>query len=128
MAPWVDNITRLTLDELLVQTRQEHPAWPEWVVQTWTPAKKQVDPNILSILNLQGTDWPAGIPRLACPTLLVTADPERGSIVTAEIAARAQALNPRCTVAHLPGAGHHVRFEAYAPYMERVRAFLHELG
>lgn len=128
MQPWVDTITRLSLDELIAETRAEHPGWPEWVIETWCPAKKRVDPNILSILDIAGSDWPAGVAQLAVPTLLVTGDPERGSIVTPEIAARAQAINPLCTLAHMPGAGHHIRFEAYEPYMRSVHAFLHGLS
>lgn len=127
MQPWVDTITRLSLGELVAQTRAEHPTWPEWVIDTWCPAKKLVDPNVLSILNIAGSDWPEGVARLNVPTLLVTADPERGAIVTPAIAERARELNPLCTVAHMPGAGHHVRFEAYEPYMRSVRAFLRSL-
>ena len=120
-------MTRQTLDEVVAQCRREHPTWPEVVVKTWCPAKKQLDPNILSILSIQGSDWPQTIPQLACPTLIVTADPERGGIVTPAIAARIQELNPRCAIAHIPGAGHHIRFEAYATYMGFVRNFLRGL-
>lgn len=128
MAPWVNTITRLTLDELIAQTRVEHPSWPEWVIQTWCPAKKLVDPDILSILDIAGTDWPESIPRLACPTLVVTADPERGGIVTPAIAARVQELNPQCSVAHIPGTGHHIHFEDYDGFMRHLRAFLQDLA
>lgn len=128
MMPWVDTITRLTLDELVAQARQEHPTWPEWVIETWCPAKKRVDPNILSIIDIRGDDWPEGVPQLACPTLLVTADPAHGGIVTPDIAARVQALNPRCSIAHIPGTGHHIRFEDYAAYMRHVQSFLLELA
>jgi N-formylmaleamate deformylase len=124
MAPWVATITRLTLDELIEQTRREHPTWPEWVIQTWCPAKKRVDPRILSIINISGDDWAEGIPQLTCPTLIVTADPARGGIVTPALAERARQLSPRCTIAHIPGAGHHIHFEAYDAYMQHVDAFL----
>jgi N-formylmaleamate deformylase len=128
MTPWVATITRLTLEELIAQTRLEHPTWPEWVIETWCPAKKRVDPNILSIIDIQGTDWPDSVPQLTCPTLLVTADPEMGGIVTPAIAARVQKLNPRCSVAHIPGTGHHIRFEGYQAYMQNVQAFLQGLA
>jgi pimeloyl-ACP methyl ester carboxylesterase len=128
MAPWVETITRLTLDELIAQTRIEHPTWSEVVIQIWCPSKKQVDPNILSILNITGTDWPSGVPLLTCPTLIITADPEHGGIVTPAIASRVQELNPHCTIAHIPGTGHHVRFAGYEAYMHHIRDFLHELA
>ena len=124
MTPWVATIQRLTLDELIAQTRQDHPVWPEPVIQTWCPAKKRLDPNILSILNIRGADWAAEVPQLGCPTLIVTADPEMGAIITPAVAAQVLALNPLCTVIHIPGAGHHVRFEAYTTYMQGVQAFL----
>lgn len=127
MAPWVATITRLTLDELMTQSREEHPTWTESVIQTWCSAKKRLDPNILSILNIRGANWPAEVPQLTCPTLIITADPELGGIVTPAIAAQVIALNPLCTVVHIPGAGHHVRFEAYTPYMQSVQAFLQGL-
>lgn len=128
MAPWVATITRLTLDELIAQTRLEHPSWPEWVIQTWCPAKKRVDPNILSIINIRGDDWAEGVARLSCPTLLITADPDKGGIVTPAIAARVQELNSQCTVAHIPGTGHHIHFEDYDTYMHSVGAFLQALA
>jgi N-formylmaleamate deformylase len=127
MSPWVETVKRLTLDELIAQTRRDHPNWPEWVIQTWCTAKKQLDPNILSILRIRDGDWPEGVPQITCPTLIVTADPEKGGIVTPEVAARVHQLNPLCQVAHIPGTGHHVRFEAYATYMEVIQTFFHNL-
>jgi len=124
MAGFVDTINRQSLDEFIAQTRSEHPDWPEWVINTWCPAKKQLDPNILSILRIEGADWSETLPKLQCPILIVTADPDKGGIITPEIAARAQELNPRCRVTHIPGTGHHVRFEKYDTYMRAIRAFL----
>jgi len=83
-----------------------------------------LDANVLSILSIQGTDWSEGVPQLTCPTLIVTADPEKGGIVTPVIAARVRELNPHCTVTHMPDTGHHIRFEDYETYMEIVRTFL----
>lgn len=128
MAPWVATITRLTLAELIAQTRLEHPNWPEIVIDTWCPAKKRVDPNVLAIVDLRGDDWPEGVPQLTCPTLIITADVEKGGLVTPAIAARLPALNPLCSVVHIPGAGHHIRFEAYAAYKRHVEAFLSGLA
>jgi pimeloyl-ACP methyl ester carboxylesterase len=124
MSSWVETIQKSTLDELIAQTRDEHPTWPEWVIHTWTPAKKQLDPNILTILRVSGSDWAENASKLACPTLVVSADPDRGGLVTPEIAARAQQLNPLIKVTHIPGTGHHVRFEDYQSYMQTVRSFL----
>jgi pimeloyl-ACP methyl ester carboxylesterase len=123
-APWVETITRLSLTELIAQTRSDHPRWPEDVVQTWCAAKQQLDPRILDVLRIRRTEWVDLVPRITCPTLVITADPGLGGIVTPEISVRVQALNPRCAIAHVPGAGHHVRFHDHATYLEAVRRFL----
>lgn len=123
-AAWVQSLGTTSLETLKAQAREEHPAWPDWVIDTWCAAKKQLDPNILSVLNIGGTDWPDKVPQLACPTLIVTADPDRGGLVTPAIAARVQELNANCRVVHIPDTGHHVRFEDYETYMQQVRAFL----
>ena len=71
-------------------------------------------------------DWPAIVQRITCPALLITADPARGALVTAEGAAALRALVPQLRVAHVPGAGHNIRREQFAPYLALVRAFLAE--
>ncbi len=128
MQPWVDTIQRLSLDELMALSRNDHPNWPDWVINTWCAAKKELDPNILSIVNIRGTDWVEDAPKLQCPTLIITADPELGGIVTPQIAARVQELNPHCQVKQIPGVGHHIRFGDYDTYMTAVRSFLHQVG
>jgi len=120
----VETIQKTSLEDWTSQTREEHPNWPEWVIQTWCPAKKELDPQILSILNINTTDWQENVSRLDCPTLLFTADPEQGGIVTGEIAEKAREMNHRLAVVHMPDVGHHIRFAAYKTYMEHFRAFL----
>ncbi|NQU29915.1 MAG: alpha/beta hydrolase [Anaerolineae bacterium] len=127
MAPWVETVTRLTLDELIADTRIEHPTWPEWVIDTWCPAKKQMDPNILSILSIDESDWEENVPQLTCPTLIVTADLEKGGLLAPAIAKRVQELNPKISILHIPGTGHHIRFEDYESYMKNVHAFFLEI-
>ena len=60
------------------------------------------------------------------PVLLITADPERGGIVTPEVAQEAQRLLPSMKVVRLSGAGHGLPREQLGPYLEVLRAFLKE--
>ncbi len=124
LATWADAVSKQTLEEFQDETREAHPDWPEWVINSWCPAKKQLDLNFLSILRLNRTDWPQGVPSLTCPTLIVTADPDLGGIVTPAVAAQVAELNELCSVVNVPGTGHHVRFEAYDTYMDKVMPFL----
>jgi pimeloyl-ACP methyl ester carboxylesterase len=56
--------------------------------------------------------------------LLITADVDKGALVTSAIAQEATEINPRIQVAHIPGAGHNIRREAFQAYIDAVRAFL----
>ena len=62
--------------------------------------------------------------KITCPALLITADTERGSLVSAEHAAELQQSIPQLRVVHIPGAGHNIRREQFGPFMETVRAFV----
>jgi N-formylmaleamate deformylase len=64
---------------------------------------------------------------LRCPVLLVTADVERGAIVSPEVAEEATRLNPNIRVVHVPGAGHNIRREQYAAFQSAVQGFLAEV-
>jgi pimeloyl-ACP methyl ester carboxylesterase len=73
-------------------------------------------------------NWTKAARALACPTLLITADIDRGAIISPETARRITEMNSFICVAHIPGAGHHVRFENYAAYMDAVKGFLKEIN
>jgi pimeloyl-ACP methyl ester carboxylesterase len=68
--------------------------------------------------------WRSLVPQITCPTLLVTADPDKGSIVTPEATAEAVRLNPLVRVVRLRGAGHNIRREQFDGFVAAVRDFL----
>jgi len=117
-----------TLEQVMAQCRIDHPTWPEVIVHRWCEGKKQLDPTFLTTENFIGGDWRATAAAISCPTLIVTADPDKGGIVTPELAEQARAINPLIRVVHIPGVGHHVRFGDPATYMKAVWAFLEEVG
>ena len=61
------------------------------------------------------------------PTLLITADPEKGTIITPEVAHVVTEMNSNISEAHIPGPGHHIRFENYDTYVDAVKVFLKEI-
>lgn len=121
---WFREMAELTVDEIVKRNRAEHPNWPEDVLRTWCAAKKQLDLNFFSVMRRGLGDWRDIATAIACPTLLITADPDKGGIVTPEVAREAAQLNANITVVHIPGTGHHVRFANYAAYMDSIEAFL----
>jgi N-formylmaleamate deformylase len=110
---------------VLAWIREHRPEWDEAEYGPWVTAQLQLSERFREAPRASDRpDWRELLPRVTCPVLLVTADPERGAIVTPEIAAEAQRLQPLVQVVRLPGAGHNVRREAFEGYVRAVRAFL----
>ena len=68
-------------------------------------------------------DWPDVTRSIHCPALIITADPQKGAIITPNLPG-----GPRSSrglqVVHIPGAGHNIRRENYLAFMQAVRNFL----
>ena len=127
-AQWIRSLAGLSLETLIERHRAEHPAWSDLVLHRWSEGKQQLDLNFFTAGDLGWMDWQEVVPAIACPTLLITATPEKGGIVTPEVARMACEMNAHISVAHIPGTGHHVRFENYDAYLTAVRTFLDNLN
>jgi pimeloyl-ACP methyl ester carboxylesterase len=110
----------------IARGRSINPSWSEEEFGPWSDAKARVSREFLDQLGSRRAmlDWRALLPRIQCPVLLVTSDPERGGIVTPEAAEEAKRLLPRLEVVRLTGAGHNIRREQFEPFVGAVRAFL----
>ena len=87
----------------------------------------QVSPNVVQSPDQPEPPWRDALPRIACPILLITADPENG-LVTQEDVQAMSGLWHDGRVVQIEGAGHMVHYDRYEPFVEAVRAFLAEIG
>jgi pimeloyl-ACP methyl ester carboxylesterase len=123
------NLKRKSRGELIAGQRAEQPGWSDAEVEPWGDAKQRFSPSVLSVFdqdNAASVDWPSILSRITCPAQLISGDPERGAIVTDESAAALKALVPHLQIAHVPEAGHNIRRDQFARYMDVVQAFLAE--
>lgn len=128
-SPWEQSlITLKTLsrEQQLAAARSEHPAWPEVELERWVDTKVQFNLASFRLLFGKLPDWREVMPKIHCPVLLITGDNDKGSIVTPAIAEELAQKLPNCHVAHIPGAGHSIRFDQHDAYLKAVTAFLHE--
>lgn len=110
---------------LIAQGRASNPAWSADELEAWADAKQRVSLNFAGAIRFpDGPDWRELFPKVTCPTLLITADPDRGAIVTPQIAEEARRLLPSLKVARISGAGHSIRREQFDAYLAAVRGFL----
>jgi N-formylmaleamate deformylase len=131
IAAWAKSLERRSLDELLVEYRREHPAWPEDLVRAMCEAKKRLDPGIIDSLDLllgsRGQAWPSVLRSISVPLLVLTGDPRLGAIVTPETAARVRELRPETQLVPVGGVGHLIRFDEPRAFMDALRSFLERL-
>ena len=112
-------------EEVMARGRQSNPGWDESEFGPWADAKARVRDSFLNSMSARPMlEWRELLPRVEPPLLLITSDPERGSIVTPEAALEAQRLLPSLQVVRLQGAGHNVRREQFDAFIRTVKEFL----
>jgi N-formylmaleamate deformylase len=126
--PFLEMLKRIqeqnaTVDQVIAYGRKNSPTWPEYEWLPWAESKLQLDTSLFNSLG-PWKDWRADVRDIRVPTLLITADVEKGAIVTPETAAEAAALCPTLRISHVPNAGHSVRRENWPDFIQAVRDFL----
>ena len=77
--------------ELEAECRRQSPGWHDLEIAPWAEAKAKVSAHVFNIPNLMTDDWWHCLRRIKCPTLLLTAEPQRGALLSdrAEVQLRA---------------------------------------
>jgi len=125
---WLLEIQNMSVEALMDKCHADNPTWQEAELRPWAESKKQLDYNIIQTLPPIRREWKEVVRGIVRPALLITAEPEKGAIVTPEIARKAAKMNNYIRVAHLSGAGHNIRRENYVAYLQVVRGFLKDIG
>jgi pimeloyl-ACP methyl ester carboxylesterase len=122
---------RKTRGDLLAECRKNHPGWSEGELEPWIDSKHRFSPRITQIIRSAQASSEvisALLQKITCPLLLVTGDQERGSIMGETETASLQALVPHLQLAQISGAGHNIRRDQFAAYMEVVKLFLKNIS
>ena len=118
----LEDLQALSGREILALGRTQSPGWHEEEFSAWVLGKQQADPAALPEFAVP---WQQDFAMIDVPTLLIRGEPERGGMVTPDLAAEAEAVNPRIRVVQIECAGHNVRRENFPAYLAAVRGFLH---
>lgn len=130
-AQWRQNsaaMQAMSAAEIEKMGRERTPLWADEEFPAWVIAKQQFSMNIFDTITQRTTRWQESAARFRSPVLLVTAETERGAIISAETAAEAVSLNPLIGVAHIPNAGHNIRRENFDAFLAAVQRFLADVA
>ncbi len=121
---------RAMLREERIADQRARSHWVDEELEPWADAKDQfnlavVEHNDLDT-KLRVTSWRESVPQISCPILLVTADVERGAVVTEQVAQEAARLWRHGEIVHIPDAGHNIRREQFDPFMAAITSFLRQ--
>lgn len=129
--PWMEFLVKartMPTEEIMAKCRADSPAWAEIELRPWAESKQQFDTGLFQAENMVFGDFLEEARAIRCPTLLLTADVDKGGIVSPEAAADARAVNPLIQVVNIPGVGHNIRREAFPAFLKAVRSFLASLS
>ena len=113
-----------SLDELIAMSRTENPTWPEAERAPWALSKQQFNLNAFTEGSIDLEEGRQLYAQITCPTLLVTADSQRGAMFPTQAADALVAQLPNAMHVNIPGAGHNIRREQPTAFATAVRNFL----
>jgi pimeloyl-ACP methyl ester carboxylesterase len=126
MIAWMTELKRKTHSELLAEVKQLNPTWAVEELGPWADAKHRFSLRITALIesDMKAEGIPELIQHITCRSLLITADPELGAILTNDDVAGLKNLLPHLEVENIPGAGHNIRREQFKDYLGVVQNFL----
>jgi len=125
-AEWLAEFKKLSPEERITQARIERQLWAEEDRAPWAEGKALFNFDALADTTGPAPPWRDVVRTITCPVLLITADPERGGIVTPDVAKEAAGLWRTGCIVQITDAGHNIRRDQYDPFRAAVIAFLRE--
>jgi N-formylmaleamate deformylase len=124
MRAWITMLQQQSRQAIINTQRTETPHWSEAELEPWADSKLHFSLNFFNDLSDPALDWTALLRQVICPALLITGDVDTGALVTPAAALALKAYMPQVQIAHIAGAGHSIRRDQFAPYLQVVQSFL----
>ena len=70
----------MTREQIVEYGRENNPTWDDEELWLWSKGKTLVSPYVVQGTSAPLITWREIVPKITCPALLVTGEPERGGI------------------------------------------------
>jgi len=127
---WINSIKRKTREDLLSECREQNPAWSEAEIEPWINSKHRVSPKVTALIDppdMLSIDLPNLFKKIICPTLFISAEAKCGAASSEKDISQIKIFIPHMQVAHIAKAGHSIRRDQFAKYLESIQSFTKEL-
>ena len=116
----MEQLQAMELAEVIEQGRIQHPTWDNSEFAAWAQAKRQVNPAILRQCNFPS--WQGVLDGVRVPTLMMRGQAGDSALST-QTAKTITSRYPHIQSVVIQDAGHNIRRENFALFIERVLLF-----
>ncbi len=116
---------KMSLEEIVADARTRHPQRSSELLELIARARLQTHLSAFDILTPPNPDYRQLVGSIGVPTLLVIAE---NGVVSSEVAAELQCVNPKFQVEKIPKAGHGIHYDQPERFAAVVKSFLCSIG
>ncbi len=116
----------MSLEQVMAEARSRHPERSLDTIQRIARARLQTSLAAFDVLTPPNPDYRQVVSAIEVPGLLVLGGP--AGVVSPEVAADLQRLNPRLQVEQIPEAGHGLHYDQPGRFAVVVKSFLRSIG
>jgi pimeloyl-ACP methyl ester carboxylesterase len=127
---WIYSNKRKTRDDLVAECRTNSPTWSGVELDPWVNSKHRYSLNIAALVHPEdmiSINFPNLFQQITCPALFISAEVTKGAASGEEGIAKIKGMLSQLQVVHVVNAGHNIRREQFARYMDVVQEFLADL-
>ena len=111
-------------EELIAEAKTRHPHRSPDILDLVARARLQTSMSAFDVLTPPNPEYMQLMSMIEVPSLLVIGD---AGVVSPDVAAELQRLNPRLQVEQIPGAGHGLQYDQPERFASVVRTFLRSI-
>jgi N-formylmaleamate deformylase len=124
MAMGIREVQHMPLAQIVSMYQRENLQWAAEESIRMALAREQFDLEFFNHDIFRDWEWRGTVKQIGCPMLLLTGDPEKGAIVTPDIAEYVVAYNDMAEHINIASAGHSIRRDKPAQYFMTINRFI----